>query len=421
MFKKIIAVSLLSLLLLSQTAFAVVSPPNFWKRSGNNVSLQSDSWVLAVANIALSGAVTADSVSVGDSGIIFSDNTGDTSITTSTNNQIVLKAGNATMLTLASSGIRVGTPGLLSASTATSMLIKSATIDAVGRDHIILDSTNDILDEDSSLVSIKNKGVTKASFDKDGSFYTNGGIALLNALGLGKGYLTFTPNGAGTQDLIALEGAEADDDSEGVTVGIIAGSAGDATIVGNGYRGGDNAIIGGDGSSANTEGNGGSGGGVRIYGGEGGLGAGAGIAGSNGDVILNVTTEGVAQGRTGIRTEDPDSNFGLTVADGIKTTTSLNLWKGLYSFAGSQAVADDGSVIVDTGMAGFGFVQLGDNEAWAQFTWSADGTVYLMQNTPNVSNLDTDSTLSIYDGGTGIVIKNRLGSEKTIRFQLNYS
>ena len=36
-------------------------------------------------------------------------------------------------------------------------------------------------------------------------------------------------------------------------------------------------------------------------------------------------------------------------------------------------------------------------------------------------NTDTDGNACVYDAGSGIAIKNRLGSSKTIRYNINYS
>ena len=62
----------------------------------------------------------------------------------------------------------------------------------------------------------------------------------------------------------------------------------------------------------------------------------------------------------------------------------------------------------------------GDNEEWAHFRFSADGTVTLITNTVNVVNTDTDTNLCIYDAGSGIAVKNRLGGTKVIAFAIYY-
>ncbi len=84
-------------------------------------------------------------------------------------------------------------------------------------------------------------------------------------------------------------------------------------------------------------------------------------------------------------------------------------------------LADDGEILVDTGENGWGFAQAGSNEEYALFSFSNAGVVTLIQNSANVVNTDTDGNLCIYDAGSGIAIKNRLGSAKTIRYQVHYS
>ena len=105
----------------------------------------------------------------------------------------------------------------------------------------------------------------------------------------------------------------------------------------------------------------------------------------------------------------------------IEDTTITHLRQGLTGRFTSESVADEAEILIATGTAGFGFVQAGDDEEWAQFTWKVDGTVNLVQNSTNVVNTDTDTNLCIYDAGTGIAIKNRLGATKVIRFNINYS
>lgn len=102
-------------------------------------------------------------------------------------------------------------------------------------------------------------------------------------------------------------------------------------------------------------------------------------------------------------------------------TNKLLTTQSLVRDASSESVDDDNEITIATGVAGFGFVQAGDNEEWAQFAFTAAGVVTLIQNTANVVNTDTDANLCIYDAGSGIAIKNRLGSTKTIRYEINYS
>jgi hypothetical protein len=94
---------------------------------------------------------------------------------------------------------------------------------------------------------------------------------------------------------------------------------------------------------------------------------------------------------------------------------------GLNMIQSSETVADDGTVALATGVTGWGFVQAGDNEQWIQFAFTAAGAVSIIANSALGVNTDSDGCLCVYDGGDGIVIKNRLGGSKTVRYVIYYS
>ena len=94
---------------------------------------------------------------------------------------------------------------------------------------------------------------------------------------------------------------------------------------------------------------------------------------------------------------------------------------GLVKRYTSESLADDAEITIETGTSGFGTVNIGDNQEYAWITWTTAGAVTLVQNSTNVVNTDTDANLCIYDAGSGIAIKNRLGSQLTVRFDLSYS
>jgi hypothetical protein len=94
---------------------------------------------------------------------------------------------------------------------------------------------------------------------------------------------------------------------------------------------------------------------------------------------------------------------------------------GLTTRFTSETVADDAEIVIATGVSGWGFAQIGDNQEWGQFSFTADGTVTLVANSANTVNTDTDAKFCIYDAGSGIAIKNRLGSSLTVRFEIHYS
>ena len=84
-----------------------------------------------------------------------------------------------------------------------------------------------------------------------------------------------------------------------------------------------------------------------------------------------------------------------------------------------ETLVDDESYVHTTKVAGFGTVMIGDNQEWATFRFSADGTVTLIANSANVDNADTDGDLCIYDVGSGIAVKNRLGLELRAYIQIS--
>lgn len=86
-----------------------------------------------------------------------------------------------------------------------------------------------------------------------------------------------------------------------------------------------------------------------------------------------------------------------------------------------QSVNDESEITLDTGKTGWGQAMAGDNEEYIEFRFTAAGAVTVIANSANAVNTDTDGNLCVYDAGTGIAIKNRLGATKTIRYVVNYS
>jgi hypothetical protein len=84
-------------------------------------------------------------------------------------------------------------------------------------------------------------------------------------------------------------------------------------------------------------------------------------------------------------------------------------------------LADDGSFDLPNASAGFGFVMAGDGEEYVQFTWTSAAVVTLIDNSANVVNTDTDTNLCIFDNGTAVRVRNRLGAAKDIVFDYHYT
>ena len=99
-----------------------------------------------------------------------------------------------------------------------------------------------------------------------------------------------------------------------------------------------------------------------------------------------------------------------------------NLIQGnLYRVGASISVVDDDFIDLEAGTIGWGFAQIGDNEEYATFCWTSAGVVTLINNSTNAVNTDTDTKLCIFDNGSNVRIRNRLGSTKVIRYVVNYS
>lgn len=96
---------------------------------------------------------------------------------------------------------------------------------------------------------------------------------------------------------------------------------------------------------------------------------------------------------------------------------------GLRYDSDSAVTADDGSIVLSTGISGWGEVyafNAGTIDEWAEFIISSDGTVYLKSNSTDVSNADDDGKLCIFDNGSGVTIRNRLGGSRTIKYRVNH-
>jgi hypothetical protein len=83
-------------------------------------------------------------------------------------------------------------------------------------------------------------------------------------------------------------------------------------------------------------------------------------------------------------------------------------------------LADDGSFDLPTASAGFGRLIVGDGEEWANFNWTSAAVVTLESNSANVVATDTDTKFCIFDNGTSVRIRNRLGAAKKVIFNYDY-
>lgn len=105
----------------------------------------------------------------------------------------------------------------------------------------------------------------------------------------------------------------------------------------------------------------------------------------------------------------------------IEQITTLASYDSLSTHREVSELADTGEISIATGVAGWGQVMIGDNQEWAHFRFTSAGVVTLINNSTNVTTTnDTDGNLNIYDGGTGIVIENQLGSTLKTAIFINY-
>jgi len=114
-----------------------------------------------------------------------------------------------------------------------------------------------------------------------------------------------------------------------------------------------------------------------------------------------------------LRTENPDLFNWLNELWSYITLSVPLVWK--------ESLADDGNIDLPTSVQGFGFVFAGDFEEWGFFTNTVAAAVTFLTdsgantlNSANCVNTDTDAKLCVFDNGTNVRIRNRLGATKEI-------
>ena len=94
-------------------------------------------------------------------------------------------------------------------------------------------------------------------------------------------------------------------------------------------------------------------------------------------------------------------------------------YNGLKENKSSETVADEGTITLAVTVAGM--LEVWVDAEYMKVNVQADGTVTSVYGSSNTATTDTDANLCVYDGGTGAVIKNRLGASKVVRYIYNYS
>jgi len=150
--------------------------------------------------------------------------------------------------------------------------------------------------------------------------------------------------------------------------------------------------------------------------------------GTGKDVIFteDVVIEGVLTVNSDIETGSGvdgsiDVNDSSDVLQERLDAVNDNYSKGLYQSVGSESLADDAEVTIFTGKAGFGWVNIGDDQERSDFSFSTTAVTLGANASANTANSDSDTDLCIYYSGTDLMIKNRLGSELTVRYEVRGS
>jgi hypothetical protein len=112
---------------------------------------------------------------------------------------------------------------------------------------------------------------------------------------------------------------------------------------------------------------------------------------------------------------------GKLEVDGKLFSDNYFVWKGTEeckTYGGSLTLPDDGLGGNNVGTySGWGRVQAGDNEEWAEYRWDSAPSVTIESSSANVANSDSDGNLCIYFSGNSLLFKNRLGATKVIGYE----
>lgn len=113
--------------------------------------------------------------------------------------------------------------------------------------------------------------------------------------------------------------------------------------------------------------------------------------------------------------------WGEVITDKVTLQEDLCDFNSLIVHREMVSLADDAEITLATGVSGWGEAMIGDNQEWARFRFTAAGVVTLLETSSiDVVNTDTDAKFCIYDAGSGIAIKNRLGSTLNCAIEVRY-
>ena len=152
-----------------------------------------------------------------------------------------------------------------------------------------------------------------------------------------------------------------------------------------------------------------------------------GTEGSGGAYINGATIFARLDGTAG--TEDMPTKLEFaTTPDGTNSSVirqtiyndGIFEYNGLKEAKSSETVADEGTITLAVTVAGNLKVWT-DGGNYLEVYVDTDGTVTQLVANGSTATTDSDTNLCVYDGGTGAVIKNRLGASKVVRYIFNYS
>jgi hypothetical protein len=149
-----------------------------------------------------------------------------------------------------------------------------------------------------------------------------------------------------------------------------------------------------------------------------------------GGVVTSSATTGYFKFYADEANYQASTKFDLVQSKTGYTTTTLEdviipglpeSYPGLTDFSYEAVLADDETYSLPAmSSGGWGEVLLGNGTEFAIFTCTSAAAVTLRLNSTNVAASDSDGNLCIYDGGTQVVIKNRLGSSQTLLVKFHY-
>lgn len=109
--------------------------------------------------------------------------------------------------------------------------------------------------------------------------------------------------------------------------------------------------------------------------------------------------------------------FQVFRTDSLYVNDFINI-NGLQAYSGVYTLLDDGSIVLPASTAGFGTVQIGDNQALINFSWTTTGVVTSHYTNGATALTDSDTFFCVFDSGSTVTIKNRLAATLKLRVNL---